>query len=159
MNKFLVISEEYGCQMWYAILSEVEFEKLSKRWKTIKGLNCLVPINFIIEGAKPLVQYDFFSINFDNKKIHLIDVENFFDIVECHIHQSDDSFIEGVDYGIPEGNFEIDGKVFSDEEVEAIFHQYSDDNLALFEEPNYVEATQSKHQIILRQSHDHRIMD
>lgn len=144
-HKFLIISEEYGCQMWYAILSEMEFEKLSNKWKTIRGLNCLVPVNFIIENAKPLVQYDFFVVKYFDKEIHLVDVENFFEIVDCHIHQWDDSFIGNVEYEIPQGNFEINGKSFSNEEVEAIFHQYRDSNTILFEDKNYINSIERLH--------------
>ena len=132
---FLLISEEYGCQEWYAVLSEDQFENLKKRWITIKGLNCLVPVNFIIEQAKPLCNHEKFPIKVGDTFVDLQDVDFFMNVVSAHIHQSDDSYISTVDYEIPEGDeFEMEGISHSREHVYNLFDQYKKRNNSLFDE-------------------------
>ena len=132
---FLLISEEYGCQEWYAVLSEDQFENLKKRWITIKGLNCLVPVNFIIEQAKPLCNHEKFPKKVGDTFVDLQDVDFFMNVVSAHIHQSDDSYISTVDYEIPEGDeFEMEGISHSREHVYNLFDQYKKRNNSLFDE-------------------------
>ena len=140
---FLFISQEYGCQEWYAVLSEDQFENLKKRWITIKGLNCLVPVSFIIEQAKPLCNHEKFPIKVGNNFIDLQDIDFFMDVVTAHIHQSDDSHISTVDYEIPEEDeFEMEGISYSREQVYNLFDQYKKRNDSLFDE---IEKFQEKH--------------
>ena len=134
---FLLISEEYGCQEWYAVLSEDQFGNLKKRWATIKGLNCLVPVNFIIEQAKPLCSHEKFPIKLGEGEtfVELQDVDFFMDVISAHIHQSDDSYISTVDYEILEGDeFEMEGISYSSEQVYNLFDQYKEKNNNLFDE-------------------------
>lgn len=97
------IDEEYGFKSWIAHVTQEEFEEIKKRWKTIKGLHCCVPVNFIIPQA----------VESSHKKQYEKGR-----VLRCHIHQADDSFLDGVDYDIPEAEeFQIDGKVFTFEEL------------------------------------------
>ncbi len=100
----LFIVEEYGFRDWYAELTEEEFEKLKTRWRTLRGLTCLVPIPFIIPQAK------------------LLDDEREKDPTythRCHIHDYDDSYLQGCDYKIPQDDeyFWMEGKKYSRPEL------------------------------------------
>lgn len=91
-------SEEYGFRDWYAELTEQEYLELLFRWETMRGLHCSVPVIFIIPQAKELDDWR----NDDPSFTH-----------RCHIHEYDDSFLDGSDYQIPKDNeFWIDGKIY-----------------------------------------------
>jgi hypothetical protein len=47
----ICIEEEYGYRYWLARLTDKEYAKLIGRWENITGLNCLVPVDFIIPQA------------------------------------------------------------------------------------------------------------
>lgn len=130
----LNISEEYGYNHWYAVISEDRYEELKKEWQTIKGLNCLVPVRFLIPEALnfPLLpEHSQFS---DPTYIESSGTK----VVDAHIHSSDDSFLEGVEYEIPEGDFAFKGKTYSEEEVNKIFHQYRDEDNKRWDESEQV---------------------
>lgn len=116
----LTISEEYGYRNWYAVLTRAEYEQVCADWQTLKGLNCLVPVRFLIPQAKPLWMLRYtpehaFTLTLDG--LAGADVE----IVGAHIHQSDDSGLGGVDYDIPEQEtFEFKGREYTDDEVHAL---------------------------------------
>ena len=78
----LVIEEEYGYRYWVADLTPDELEEIRARWKTMRGLNCLVPVRVIIPQAREVS----WSKNLGEPN--------------CHIHEEDDSFLEGVKYKI-----------------------------------------------------------
>jgi len=120
----LNISEEYGCYHWYAVISEERYEDLKNEWQTIKGLNCLVPVRFLIPEALDFPLKPEHAQLSDEKYIEANNIK----IINAHIHQCDDSFLEGVDGDIPEGKFEFKGISYSEEEVRKIFHQYRDED-------------------------------
>ena len=131
MTKILHISEEYGFNEWYAILSDERYEELKNQWKTLKGLNCLVPVRFLVPEAKNFPLRDEHKDYGDLEYLQ----KNKVQIVGSHIHQSDDSWLEDADYDIPESqNFEFKGKTYTEEEVNKIFHQYRDEEDKEFEE-------------------------
>jgi hypothetical protein len=119
----LNISEEYGCDHWYAVMTEDRYEELKREWQTIKGLNCLVPVRFLIPEASNFPLKPEHAQFADEKYIENNDVK----VVNSHIHQCDDSYLEGVDYEIPEGEFEFKGKSYSEDDVYKIFRQYRDE--------------------------------
>lgn len=86
----LLIEEEYGYRDWYAELTEQEFEELCARWKTLRGLNCLVPVTLIIPQA---VELD------DGRRVNPEHTHR------CHIHEEDDSYLEGCGYEIPPDDY------------------------------------------------------
>jgi hypothetical protein len=122
----LHISEEYGYNSWYAVLSDERFEELKNNWKTIKGLNCLVPVRFLVPEAVnfPLLKKDEYLSDRSYLEKNKIRIEN------AHIHQSDDSYLADVEYEIPEqDNFEFMGVKYSENELNEIFNKYrSEDN-------------------------------
>jgi len=119
----LNISEEYGFNSWYAILTDERFEELKSEWLTIKGLNCLVPVRFLIPEAVNLPLLDEDQKYADEKYLE----ENGVRIESVHIHQSDDSYLADVSFEIPEqANFEFKGKEYSKEELDIIFQEYKD---------------------------------
>lgn len=129
------ISEEYGCNHWYAALSNERFEELKSEWQTIKGLNCLVPVRFLIPEALNFPLRPEHAQFADDKYLEANSIE----VVNAHIHECDDSFLEGADYDIPEGEFEFKGKTYSEDEVLKIFHRYRDeDEKNLSEEPENI---------------------
>ena len=94
----------------HAPLFDVEYEDLVRRWKTMKGLHSCVPVRFIIPQAVlcPAI------ISPDD------------DWILCHIHESDDSYLTGVDYLIPEsenGTFSIDGVQITFAEACELLHR------------------------------------
>jgi hypothetical protein len=98
----LLIREEYSFRTWYAELTDDEYNELLNRWNTIRGLNCLVPVTLIIPQAK---EWDDFNI-YDPSYTHV-----------CHIHECDDSYIQGSEYLIPEDiDFWMAGKKYSRDE-------------------------------------------
>jgi hypothetical protein len=89
------IDEEYGYRRWVAEMNEAEYQALLARWATMRGLNCLIPVNVVIPQARELV-----GDSFDMPA----------DAIRCHIHECDDSYLEGSDYQIPPDKiFWIDG--------------------------------------------------
>lgn len=117
-NVVMFITEEYGYRHWLAVLTEQEFDEFVARWKTIKGLSCLVPINFLLPKAY-LANRDEFQAAEESATAHGDRC------VSAHIHESDDSSIEGVDYVIPEQEqFEIDGLVYTDAEVSNMYDAF-----------------------------------
>jgi hypothetical protein len=118
-NVVMFITEEYGYRHWLAIVTEQEFDAFVARWKTIKGLSCLVPINFLLPSAHVADRAEFQAAE-ENATAHGDRC------VSAHIHESDDSSIEGVDYTIPEqDNFEIDGRVYTSEEVNDLYEGFN----------------------------------
>lgn len=111
----LLITEEYGYQHWLAVLEPAEFDAAVARWKTMKGLNCLVPVTLlfpqaVLSNREELAAAEEQAAATGDK------------VVAVHVHEADDSRIAGVDYEIPDAeNFEIDGKVYSEDEITAIF--------------------------------------
>lgn len=98
----LFIREEYGYQDWYAELTHEEYQDLLKRWRTLRGVTCLVPVTLIIPQAKELDDERRVDPDFTHR---------------CHIHESDDSYLEGCDYKIPEDeNFWMDGRMWKENE-------------------------------------------
>ena len=101
------ISEEYGYYHWWARLEPQEFEDLKKRWVTMRGLHCLVPVWLIIPQAVEVEDHAKLMRLLKTKK-HL----------KCHIHECDDSHLEGVAYHIPKDkDFWIDGIRFTDHDL------------------------------------------
>ncbi len=97
----LMIEEEYGYREWVAFLTPVEWEELVQRWKTMRGLYCSVPVNLIIPQA----------VNISDE----ICLQLCNDITRrCHIHQWDDSFLDGVEYDMVDDEFFwMDGVVYT----------------------------------------------
>lgn len=85
----LFISEEYGYRYWSAELTAEEWERLVARWKTMRGLCCLVPVPVIMPRARELSDEELESYDFSRPH------------VRCHVHEADDSYLQGVDYAIP----------------------------------------------------------
>lgn len=116
----LTISEEYGYRNWYAVLTRAEYEQICADWKTMKGLNCLVPVRFLVPQAKPLWMLKYtpehaFTLTLDG--LAGMDVE----IVGSHIHESDDSGLGGIKYDIPEQEtFEFKGREYTYDDVCAL---------------------------------------
>lgn len=119
--KILFVNEEYGYNTWYAIISDERYEEIKSEWQTIKGLNCLVPVRFLFPEAKNLPLYPEDQKYADKEYL----AQNNIEIIDCHVHQSDDSFLAGINYEIPEQKrFEFKGKIYSEEEVYKILDEY-----------------------------------
>jgi len=102
----LVIDEEYGYRTWLAELTQEEYAQLLARWETLRGLSCLVPVRMVISQA---VEID------DETVIKMID--NGETYYRCHMHDYDDSHLEGSCYQIPDdAHFWMEGRKY--EEVE-----------------------------------------
>ena len=112
-----------------------EFEFIKKRWISIQGLNRLVPVTFVVEKAKPIIINDtFFPINYNDQIIHLVDVDHFMQVVHMHMHDADDSYLEGVDHKIKDGDFQMEGVTYFPWEVREIFQKHKEKNEFLFDE-------------------------
>jgi hypothetical protein len=94
----LYINEEYGCIHWLATLTVEEYRDLIRRWETIRGLSCSIPVQLIVPQAK--------QVTFDQLDKMTVDAT-------CHIHQCDDSYLDGSDHLLSEaldGAFWMDGQ-------------------------------------------------
>ncbi len=101
----LAITEEYGFREWIAELDKAEYDELLAKWQTLRGLSCCVPVKFIIPQARVLGEFE----KLPSKYVH------------CHIHESDDSYLGGCNYEIPNDNlFWCEGKSYTSEEVYAM---------------------------------------
>ena len=105
----IFIEEEYGYRAWLAIVSPDELAEIKRRWETIRGLNCMVPVPYIFPTA---IQVDMDELE---RVISEYPLER---RVKAHVHESDDSSLSISDYVIPESNdFEIDGEVVTHQEL------------------------------------------
>lgn len=105
--KKLYIREEYGYREWVAELTDEEWEALQTRWRTLRGLFCSVPVRLIVPQARELRDdADLPNLN-DPSWLH------------CHLHECDDSYLDGVDYTIPADHeaFWMDGRRYTHQEV------------------------------------------
>ena len=110
MDKIAIfIEEEYGYREWLAIVSPDELVEIKRRWETIRGLNCMVPVPYIFPTAT--------QVNLD--EIERVTSEYPLERrVKAHVHESDDSSLSISDYIIPESDeFEIDGEVTTHREL------------------------------------------
>jgi len=123
----LYISEEYGYRTWYAVLTDERWEELKSEWCTLKALNCLVPVPFLIPEARS------FPLWPEHEKYANVDVlraENV-RLMRAHIHEPDDSGISTVDYVIPPQSedtgdeFEFKGQVYTEEDVARLHAEYA----------------------------------
>lgn len=87
----LAIEEEYGYRLWVAYLTKEQYDDLITRWNTMRGLHSLVPVTLIIPQALPAHALE--DIN-----IHALREQG---ARRCHIHEHDDSYLEGSIYNIP----------------------------------------------------------
>jgi hypothetical protein len=104
----LAIEEEYGYRYWVAELTDDEYSQLLQRWRTLRNLSCCVPVKFIIPQARA---------------VEIEDCPYGEGVLRCHIHESDDSYLEGSDYKIPDDPdhlFWMDGLPYTREEVHAL---------------------------------------
>ncbi len=85
----LLISEEYGYRHWLAELTDAEYQELIRRWETMRGLNCLVPVKLIVPQAREMSDEEDYPQ----------------EAKRCHIHECDDSHLEGSSYKIPDDEF------------------------------------------------------
>jgi len=101
MSLLIKINEEYGFRHWTAEVTQEQFEEICRKWQTIKGLNCLVPVTLIFPTAKKHCPQDDRVVDYS-----------------AHVHEFDDSNFSGApDYVIPKAeNFEMDGKVYQQDE-------------------------------------------
>ena len=96
----LLIQEEYGYRHWMVDLNDEEYRDLIRRWETMSGLGCLVPVIVIIPQATPLDATSLAGMTFD---------------AHCHIHGCEDSYLDGSSYTIPpsdDGRFWMDGQPY-----------------------------------------------
>jgi len=119
-NILVRIEEEFGYQYWWALYTPGQFEDIKRRWQTMKGLNCLVPVDLIFPGARGC---------FGEWPPEALCIMEFANTVEvgAHVHQHDDSYVDNLPYDIPEtvngvddGSFEIDGVVYSDADIQTL---------------------------------------
>jgi hypothetical protein len=96
----IFIREEYGYREWVADLTDDEYRDLLRRWETMRGLSCLVPVSLIISQAREVLEEEY-------------TVEFIKPCLKCHIHESSDSCLEGSSYEIPDDeDFWMDGKKY-----------------------------------------------
>src|SRR5262245_48737628 len=102
----LLIDEEYGYRTWLAELSQEEYAQLLKRWETIRGMSCLVPVRLVVPQAVEIT---------DEKVIEMLDAGQTF--YRCHMHEEDDSHLEGSIYEIPaDTHFWMEGRKYEEKE-------------------------------------------
>ena len=116
-NILVSISEEYGYQHWWAVYTPEQFEDIKRRWQTMKGLNCLVPVDLIFPGARGCFG------EWPPEALCPKNVDENYVTVSAHVHQCDDSHLADVAYDIPpnadedDDSFELDGVVYSYAEI------------------------------------------
>lgn len=117
--KIILIDEEYGYDQWYAIVSHDEYQEIENNWRSIRGLNCLVPVPFLIPQAQnyPLLE--------EHKKYTLFKtlIEEKVEIICAHIHESDDSYLGGIKTE-PDEHFWFRGKKYEEQEVNEILQKH-----------------------------------
>lgn len=102
----LIIDEEYGYRTWIAELTQDEYAQLLARWETIRGMNCLVPIRLVIPQAIEITDEDVISLIDEGRTYY-----------RCHMHEEDDSHLEGSHYDIPQDtHFWMDGRRYEESE-------------------------------------------
>ncbi len=106
----LWIVEEYGYRDWIAVLNETECADLLKRWSTIRGLTCLVPVTLIVPQAVEVEEgHPYYPLN-----VWEAQRKNW---LRAHIHEHDDSHMPGNEHEIPEDeHFWMDGRRYEKNE-------------------------------------------
>lgn len=112
MKNVILIEEEYGHGHWMAIVCDRDLEEIKRRWATMRGLNCLVPVTMIFPTAKECLREDWED---------WIDPPKGTKVFHSHVHQDDDSFFDALPkFKIPPAEeFSIDGKTYRDEDLYA----------------------------------------
>lgn len=118
----IAIVEEYGYRDWIAYLTQEEYDELCRRWKTMKGLHCGVPVTLIIPQAK-LVDFDDPDVWKDVNVHELASQPN---TRRCHIHEHDDSYLEGCEYEIPEAQLDGSDPHFCRFEMDGVSYTYAE---------------------------------
>ena len=109
----MLIDEEYGYQRWINFLPDKELEEVKRRWKTMKGLNCLVGIKMIFPTARQSTMKEWEEWSEAELEDHRV--------VSAHVHESDDSRIEGFEWTIPEADrVEVGGGKYSHDDLFAM---------------------------------------
>jgi hypothetical protein len=114
----LLIAEEYGFRDWYAELTKDGYDALIKRWMTLKGRPCSVPVPFIITGAVLLDD----ARKEDPAYTH-----------RCHIHECEDSYLQGCDYQIPDDrSFWMNGQEYTPEDGYKLYDLWENDRKGFY---------------------------
>jgi hypothetical protein len=101
----LLIEEEYGYRWWLAELTQDEYAQLLRRWETMRGLCCKVPVPLIVPQAVRIS---------DDEMITMWNRESVESFYRCHVDDYDSSYIEGSCYEIPlDEYFWMDGQKYS----------------------------------------------
>lgn len=127
-NQVLVlISEEYGYQHWFVVYNRRRLEQVKNRWKTMKNLHCLVPVPMVFPGAQRYL----YKSPPGKPPVCAAELEHM-EVYHAHVHQSDDSGFDGCpNHTIPddEGAFQINGKTYTDAEIEVLREQEKEKSL------------------------------
>jgi len=132
MKYVILIDEEYGYRSWISIVGLEELEEIKRRWATMKGLSCLVPVTMIFPHARQCTVEDWLEwSDTEMPQERREEVEREAMVFHAHVHESDDSSFDALPgHKIPKAlfrGFEIDGKEWRDDELYAL-------NLAATEE-------------------------
>lgn len=112
----LVIDEEYGYRTWVCEMTPAEYAEALRRWGTIRGLNCLISVRTIFPTATRIVGV-LEEDNFQYVNIHEVARRGY---KRCHVHEHDDSWLEGSGHRIEptaDESFWMDGVCRTREEV------------------------------------------
>jgi hypothetical protein len=123
MKNVILIDEEYGYRNWILIVGDAELEEIKRRWATMRGLTCLVPVTMIFPHAKRCTVEDWLEwSDSEMPQAKRDELEREARVFRAHVHESDDSSFDALpEFKIPEARgFEIDGKAWRDDELYAL---------------------------------------
>lgn len=123
MKNVILIDEEYGYRSWIAIVGDAELEEIKRRWMTMKGLSCLVPVPMIFPTASVCTVEDWLEwSDTEMSQDRREEVEREARVFHAHVHESDDSSFDALPgFKIPEARvFEIDGETYREDQLYAM---------------------------------------
>ena len=123
MRNVILIDEEYGYQSWILICGDAELEEVKRRWATMRGLSCLVPVTMIFPHARRCTVEDWLEwSDTEMSQDRREEIEREARVFQAHVHESDDSSFDALPgHEVPEAvMFELDGMSYRDDELYAL---------------------------------------
>jgi hypothetical protein len=122
-RRLLIIEKEYGCRIYYAWLDKCELDALVRRWRSLDGLYCGVPVPMVVPQARELYlevpEHMALACRRDALTMHMHDWD------DSHFSLARDHVIGEPDYSEPGGPlFWMDDMSYTHQDIDRWWDNY-----------------------------------